>query len=129
MRLNLDCVRDILIAVEEATDYFQPFEYIVGANTHERLEMYTHDEIAYHIRQCALSGYFYCPDIMGNSAMIRITDLSPAGHEFLAKIRSDTIWSKTKDVAASIGAKSLDVVAQVAVAVLTETIRSKFSAT
>lgn len=56
MRLNNDCVRDILLSVEEVCDFNESFRYSKFSNDFERLQPYSHDEIIYHIKQCKLAG-------------------------------------------------------------------------
>lgn len=56
MRLNNDCVRDILLSVEEVCDFNESFRYSKFSNDFERLQPYPHDEIIYHIKQCKLAG-------------------------------------------------------------------------
>ena len=71
MRLNPDCVRDILIVVEELSDgqhgidfdFHQPMPY-------ERLSKYSNDELLYHVRQCDMSGYLLlCRGILAATAL------------------------------------------------------------
>lgn len=126
MKLNPDCVRDILMAIESSTDGMFPFEYTKDENTHPTLAKYDHGEIQYHMQQCHMANLVvgYQPFEMGD--FIQISDLSPAGHEFLANIRKDTIWNKTKSLAASVGSSSLGALAQIASAVVTELITGHF---
>lgn len=118
MRLNPDCVRDILFTVEENTGHGIYMNYPSeedGAYT--RLNSYSEDEVMYHINQCELSGLITKVDwFMGDSCLIY--DLAPQGHEFLANIRSDTNWSKTKETASKVGSFSLNVLSQIAVNVV-----------
>ena len=51
------------------------------------------------------------------------------GNQFLANIREDTIWSKTKTVAAKIGSKSLDTLIQISSNVITALIKAEFGLT
>lgn len=124
MKLNPDCIRDILLSIEETTDYYTRFEYVPGTSIHGRIQKYSHDEIIYHIHQCRLSGLVFRCEINGNGGYITIEDLSPSGHEFLEKIRADTIWNKTKEIAGAIGTKSLDATIQIASVVLTEIVKA-----
>jgi hypothetical protein len=115
LKLNPDCIRDILLTVEENTGYNQIMQYD-GANSethYEYFKKYQEDEVFYHIKQCELNGFFtnikwYFPD------GCIIFDLSPAGHEFLANIRTDNNWNKVKQKAKSVGSESLSVIAQIA---------------
>lgn len=125
MRLNPDCVRDILFVVEELSDgqhgidfdFHKPTEY-------ERLSGYTNDELRYHIRQCDMSGYF-TPVSWYLSGDCAIFDLSPKGHQFISDIRSDSVWNSVKSKATKIGAFSLNALAQIATGVVTELINAQ----
>src|SRR5690554_6281345 len=101
MRLNPDCIRDVLLAVEDVTD-FRTLMRFPGEDGAKHLAKYSTDEVLYHIKQCELSGLLSGVSwMMGGSCLIR--DLSPKGHEFLANIRSETNWKKTKEVASKVG--------------------------
>mgnify|MGYP002958432843 FL=1 len=56
----------------------------------------------------------------------RIYDMTYAGHQFLANIRSDNIWKGTKAIASKIGSSSLDAITQIASNVITELIKAQF---
>ena len=125
MKLNPDCIRDILMDIEEAipgTGYVLEYDQ---KTTKERLPNYSHEEIMYHVRQCDLSGFLYKARF-NISGSYDIQDLTPAGHQFLADIRSDTVWNKTKNVAAQIGVYSLDTLTKIATGVITELIKRQF---
>lgn len=55
-----------------------------------------------------------------------IEDLSPSGHQFLADIRSDNNWNKTKSIAKSVGASSLTAIKEIATNVIAELIKAQF---
>lgn len=126
MKLNPDCVRDILFVVEEVADgkcgahfnFQEPSQY-------ERLSKYSNDEIEYHVHQCEYTGYFTLVTWV-LSGDCTVFDLSPKGHQFLADIRSDTVWDKVKSKAAKIGTFSLNALTQIATAVVTELINAQF---
>ncbi len=126
MKLNPDCVRDILLAVEEGCDIGRGVS-IPGPN-YSRLQPYNESEVLYHVRQCDLSGFLYQAktDLLGTYT---IRDLTPAGHEFLANIRKDTIWSGVKDVAGKVGATSLNAIVQIASNVVAQMIKHQFGLT
>ena len=125
MKLNPDCIRDILLQIEESTDLNTPWEFDDEHEPEGRLSQYTVDEITYHIRQCELSGYVVgCEQ---NSSGFSIRYLSPEGHAFLADIRSDSVWNKTKAVAGKIGAWSLDTLTKVATGIITEMIKKQLA--
>lgn len=124
LKLNPDCIRDILLTVEETVSFGEVMRYD-SDTAYTRLSAYTPDEVMYHIEQCELSGlltkvnWFMAPGCL-------IHNLSPAGHEFLANIRNDTNWAKTKDVAKEVGSFSLTTLTQIAVNVVTALINKQF---
>lgn len=113
MQLNPNCVRDILIAVEANTGYRVYFEYPQERNNAPSLSNYSDEEIRYHILQCAKANLIelISHDLSGN---IAINDLTPSGHEFLANIRTDTVWNDVKAISSKIGSTSLSALSQIA---------------
>lgn len=126
MKLNPDCTRDILMYFEENTVTHRLLEYSPKdlLEQSKKLSQYSAEEIMYHVSQCALSGFFvgYQEDCSGNFLLL---DISPKAHEFLANIRSDSVWNKTKSVAGKIGTTSLNALCQIASSVVTEIIKSQ----
>ena len=90
-----------------------------------RLSRYSPDELAYHITQCDLHGYF--EEMHSFVDEYDVSFLSPAGHAFLSDIRSDTVWNHTKTVAGKIGVWSLDALTKIATGVVTEIIKMQLS--
>lgn len=93
MRLNVSCIRDILIAVESHSDFSTQAEYKIE-DPFPELSDYSHDEILYHIKQCEVSGLIQGVEYYDGGNLTDISDLTPAGHEFLANIRNDSVWKK-----------------------------------
>lgn len=81
----------------------------------------------YHLRQCNLNGFFVNAEDYFLISEYYVADISPKAHEFLANIRKDTIWQKTKDTASKIGASSLSVLCQIASSVVSEIVKLQFS--
>jgi hypothetical protein len=142
MKLNPDCIRDILLTVEEETSPSSQFVYKPSEKytnrfllddesedehqiIHERLKSYTDEEILYHINQCELSGFFTNVNPC-TGYLYFIQDLSPLGHQFLADIRSDTNWNKTKDIAKKVGSFSLNTLKDISVKVISDVISKSF---
>lgn len=125
MRLNPDCIRDILFTVEEKTGFASYMMYSAKDNNFPLLSKYSREEVLYHIKQLELSGLLTKVSWYLNGGCM-IHDLSPLGHEFLADVRSDTNWNKTKDIAKTVGSTSLSAIKEIATNVLSELIKSKF---
>lgn len=129
MKLNSECTRDILIAIEDIVDLQTKFEYTPGEKAHERLKGYDPDEIAYHVRQCDLSGLLIGCEIFCCGGLITVRDLTPAGHEFLANTRKNAVWEKVKEIGDEIGSNSAKDLAEIAKQVVIQLIKSKFNIT
>lgn len=128
MRLNPDCVRDILLTVEKECDG-RSLIYInddYDLSKAEFLCKYKTEEVLYHINQCNLSGFF-TECVLDLSGGYKIIDLSPKGHEFLADIRSKSTWGKVKSAAEKVGVGSLKALAQIASTVTAALIQESLS--
>lgn len=122
MKLNPDCIRDTLMALEGVsttggvTYTFASFEDFKGAAS---LEAYSADEIEYHLRQCDMCG-FLVGARFGADGSFSVRDISPSAHEFLANIRSDTVYNAAKGKLAKAGVFSLKALVEVAASVAGE---------
>lgn len=94
MKLDPDCIREILFAVESQTGYQ---EYTSAYTVVESVKDFPKDVVMYHINQCELYGFFTeVRHYTNGDDDSTIIDLSPKGHEFIRNIRSDTVWKKLK---------------------------------
>lgn len=121
MKLNPDCIRDILFVVENNATYSND----VSEETifKELDSKYPREEILYHVRQCEHSGLFL--QVVHYFGSFSIQDLSPYGHQFINDIRQDNNWSKTKEIAKSVGSFSLDVLKVISSQVITNLISNQ----
>lgn len=122
MKLNTDCIRDILIAVE-SLDYGEQWAI---DDLMDKLPGYTEAELQYHCLQLIDAGFLDAITIQTLSSPLqicRIKDLTYSGHQFLADIRSDTTWNKTKQIAKNVGSESLHALKDIAVGVVTSAIQ------
>lgn len=129
MKLNPDCVRDLLLSLESLTEanqtYFFPqwddeeFDY---ASEYPLLAKYSPGEIEYHVQQC-LENDFFLDGKIGAQGHLSLRDISPKAHEFLANIRSEENYSRTKKVAAKVGSFSLSAITTIAQEIVTGAIK------
>lgn len=130
MRLDMDCVRDVLLCVENNTGLRKRCIFVDDIlNTRfaaqglqakeqkdyqkELLELYDHDKLMYHVKYCIEAELI--SECEGSNLHTRkIADLTVKGHELLANIRSDLNWTKIKDVGAKVGSFGLNNVAEIA---------------
>lgn len=112
MKLDPDCIRDILLEIESKS---RVGVILSMPSESDLLDKYGRDGLEYHLRQCEWNGLIktYGQTSMTNGDL-SVMDLSPSAHQFLANIRSDTIWKKTKEAANKAGSMSLDVLIRIA---------------
>lgn len=113
-KLNIECIRDIMLALED-----KPYKETYDVSTlHEHLPQYSNDELEYCCYKLYEAGFLELSvtKICGYQgyAIKSIKELTYIGHEFIEKIRPDTVWNKTKNIISKVGTTSLGIVADVA---------------
>lgn len=133
MKLNPDCVRDLLIYLEENLGVT-----VHGFSSVSRLdvfkdfrEKYSYAELLYSLIQLHESGYIitdYKPDFERSTFCLQyVFFITPKGHDLLASIYSKEDWKqKVSPILKSIGSISLSVIESVSKGV-TEACLSKAS--
>lgn len=127
--MDPDCVRDILLSVENGGIFFPSTHFYDGEEINEFLqndpvfEKYSLEKLLYHADLCDEFGFLKASSM---SAGMSISDLSAQGHLFLADIRNDNVWAKTKEVSNKIGVSSLEALKQIAVNVASSLISNYF---
>lgn len=102
MKLDYDCVRDILLSLEELVQYSENLE-----TPHVRLEnlvsynlmgKYSKQSIVYCSEKLKEAGFINARIVCVDSGIIGIYYFSITfdGHQYLDSIRSNTLWSKVK---------------------------------
>lgn len=105
MRLNHDCIRDILLFVEENTDDIKE-----SVSSDELLESLPYDKntLFYHIRRMDDANLFDDVDYFGDGIGL-VSNLSWNGHCYIDNIRDLTIWEKVKSSANKLVSVSLPI--------------------
>lgn len=117
MKLNVDCIRDILLYLENKTT-FNCATSIFTNEENELTNKYGSEVLKYHIRQCDQYGYLLNCRAYDAGDQFLISDITPKAHEFISNTRSEKNWIKTKNALGKIGSFALDVVERVASAVV-----------
>lgn len=120
MKLNFDCIRDILLYCEEQSTVDRFICFTNGSFPTE-LQKYSEDEIKYHLRQLQWDGLITQLTIHSDGMMF--SDLTPSGHKFIGEIRSDTNWNKTKSIATQAGVFTINAIKEIAISVATASIQ------
>ena len=109
MRRNMDLVRNIAFAVEEAPDEFQSINL--------KFEGFTDDQIGYHVELMFESELLLGYDVTVMTSQFKefvIRRLTSKGHDFVDAARNPTVWSNaTRIVKEKVGGVTIDVMIQV----------------
>lgn len=111
MKLNNDCIRDILLYVEKNTTYEYPFASVEDLIS--RLTQYDKDTINYHIRKAHQGGLIDAINYR-DGVPLDISFLSWKGHEYIDTIRDGKVWEKLKDSTKNIASVSLPLLVKLA---------------
>jgi len=122
MQRDMELIRKILFAIEkEYVDVWLDYSDL-------KIEGYDFKTVGYHCSILYDAGLVY--DYKGQYAgdelyFFGVGRLTWEGHDFLDKIRSETVWNKTKETITSKGLPFvIDVVKEVAAAVTTAMVKS-----
>ena len=118
MKLNPDCLRDIMLLVEdrisvetaiENPNGLRKFSYVsIPCLVRLLPDSYSKEEIIYHIVQLSESGYlktdfsFATSEMFGYFYLNTIYHITPKGHDFIANIGGKESWAKTNAVLKSL---------------------------
>lgn len=127
MKLDIECVRDILITLEQQSDFVEMPVY----NFSSLLPQYTINQIIYTCWRLYEGGYinlFLFQQPTSFKPCIRcIGDLTFKGHEFLADIKPKGNWEKLSTALKHGGSASFKTIANVAIDLGTEILKSKLN--
>ena len=110
MRLNPDCIRDILLYVEENTDSERNCVEFSDICEALKFDMNTLD---YHIRKLHSAELF--DDVYYSDDTIDfVTSLSWEGHSYTDNIRDSKAWSMTKSATSKVSSVSVSILSEIA---------------
>lgn len=117
MRLNLDCMRAIVLAIADnlVPDASGEVEPIPANDLPALVPGYSQNDVLYWTRQLMDSGIIipgkrYIRDIMPS-----IKDLSILGYQFIDAVKTDSIWDKVKPKLINIASTALSALIQKAI--------------
>lgn len=116
MKLNHDCVRSVLLYLEENLKigtFIQNYEV--------QLEGFTKEDVDYTLIKLIEANYIvgeYTP-YFGGDYDIDIRSITWSGHKFLDNVRDDVVWSETKKAASKFSSVSIDILSSIAINFLT----------
>lgn len=123
MKLDLDCVRDILLEVEKC----RYNEALPISTLEKRLTKHFNEDIRYNCLKLYEAKYIDAVCIsIDNSALpyiCEIRDITYKGHEFLANIRNEKSWDNVKEIGKKVGFLGLGSAFEIAAGIASSTIK------
>lgn len=122
MKLNPDCVRDIMLELEESLSinmagYFEDVSITYLCRKFVDDGKYDPKDIKYSLIQLHESGYIVSDlkiDIEhGAYTIYSIFYITPKGHEFLSSLQINDVWSKARPIFRTLGNVSLSIIESV----------------
>ena len=131
MKLNVDCVRDVMLKIEELQRVFVNDNGEVEKDAlwidslYSALSNYGKEEIFYALYNLDQAGYIDISVqwINGCVYTCAINHMTYEGHEFLSKIRPATVWEKTTGIAGKVGNFGLQMLEKIAEGVATACVK------
>lgn len=119
MKLNHDCVRDVMLYLEDNLKLDSNIESYGLAKV---LKDYTPDDVVYSISKLVEIGYISGMPIksLANGSSYIITSITWSGHKFIDNVKTPQVWAETKQMTSKFGAVSIDILSQVAASVITK---------
>ena len=124
MKLNYDCIRDVLLTIEEIPNSKDEL-ILANFKSYKKLSKYNEDEIQYNALKLLQEEYVIGLKISANNTttVLFLTDLTWSGHALLNDIRSETVFNQTKEkIIKSVGSASLTIFQQLASTIVLKTL-------
>lgn len=139
MKLNPDCVRDVLIYLEENLIIYRGEYNRIMRNEIKWRQLYEDETLN---KKYLIEDIQYTILCLGEARMIvnedrpggenrgiiglDIQDITWAGHELLANLRGEKLWEETKTIADSLGTFSIKALSTIASAIMNAKINQHF---
>lgn len=119
MKLDQDCVRDLLLYFEESLELNSSID-ILKIN----LKKYESETIIYTALKLTEAEYINAvPKYASNGLyFFPVSSITWNGHKFLDTIRDNEVWSETKSIASKFSSVSLNMIENIATQVITNII-------
>lgn len=120
MKLNHDCIRDLLLYLEENLN-LGSFLNISSEFNEDVLSSYSANDLIYTAQKLLEANYINAEimHFMGtNIPSVRIRSITYQGHQFLDNIRDDGVWKETKKIASKVSSASIKILSDIAAQVI-----------
>lgn len=107
MKLNFDCIREVLLTLEEITGFNETGEYFTfqSEEISEKIEKYSKDDVYYSLLKLNEAGYIKCKERFvkeRTAPYLTVWDITYNGHTYLNSVRNEKIWAKIKTESAAL---------------------------
>lgn len=116
MKLDINCVRDVLLVMED----IPRGEALTGSEMRQILDEYSADDVDYTCLKLMEKGFIkakikFTPT---NFYIIELQDITISGHDFISSIRPQKVWDKILERVGKVGSITLDTLPSIALDVL-----------
>lgn len=124
MKLNQNCIRDLLLYLEEN---LKLNDYLSISNI--SLKNYSSEELLYTADKLYEAGYLKCSRKVYDNTdlMIFVSSITYTGHQFLDNIRDDKVFAKTKSILSGFKSVSIEIISETASKVITNLINQQLN--
>lgn len=126
MKLDIDCVRDVLLTIEKLSMGCHGIDAFV-----KQTAKYGEENVQYTLAKLVEADFLIADipmDEGGYYHYISVYCMKYAGHQFLDTIREPKIWKQTKSIAEKVGVFSIDFITKIATSVIVELLKPHLSA-
>ena len=122
MRLNEDCVRDVLLSLEDALE-MSDVHFLKGLAWPQiynlpRLEKYDQNDLLYTLIKLEEADLIVARITFGNKSVglrqCYVESITYEGHHLLDNVRSNKVWKKVKEVSTNIGGLAIPEMVKIA---------------
>ncbi len=100
MRLNYDCIRDVLLSLEDMLVLNEDLEpnFIIISDLRDKLPDYNTEDIAYSLIMLDEANYIHANIQSADNCILDIfvTGITFEGHKYLDTVRTSAVWEETK---------------------------------
>lgn len=124
LKLNHECIRDLLLYIEENLTYNDELEI-----NKISLNNYSLEELLYTTEKLVEADYLTCYtiEIDDEYSILLVQSITYKGHHFLDTVRDNKVWSKTKNILSFLKSVSIEITSETASKVINHLIDKNFN--
>lgn len=133
MKLNPDCIRDVLLAIESMDNLDADLKIyhtnLANLAKSDFLSKYPIEDIAYTLLKLSEGGLVVVKPTYAGGRIFNfyVDDLTFPGHQYLEKIRNEDRWKKVKSIGGKVEDFSLSAIEKIAEGVTSAAIAKLFN--